>query len=114
MGIAMVALMCIVGAAWALTYEHGRLRHLLSAELPFQCVLRLWDTYFARHADADLHVFVCLAILNLCKETLLECEYCELKVRLLCSNVRACGSQTSLRRHRCSNCPIWTSIICSR
>eukprot|EP00474_Spongospora_subterranea_P010574 CRZ11032.1 hypothetical protein [Spongospora subterranea] len=60
---------------WAIPW----LRHLLCAELPFFCVLRLWDTYFALSSDLELHMFVCLAILSLCKESLLECDYSELK-----------------------------------
>jgi len=50
------------------------LQYLLSKELPLDCVLRLWDTYFATDAEQsfELHMYVCLAILDNCHEHLLE------------------------------------------
>jgi hypothetical protein len=46
--------------------------NILSKELPLDCVLRLWDTYFSiEEANGlELHTFVCLAILLQCKEDL--------------------------------------------
>jgi hypothetical protein len=60
----------------------------LARELPFECVLRLWDTYFS--TGFDIHIFVCigtnlrhlkliLAILANCNENLMELEISELK-----------------------------------
>ena len=50
---------------------------LLSRELPLGCVLRLWDTYLAyrtSHASEaslqQLHIYVCLAILEVCTRTI--------------------------------------------
>jgi hypothetical protein len=61
---------------WAIFW----LQNLLSRELPLDNVLRLWDTYFASQPeDSDLHIYVCIAILHDCKETLLEFEYSEIK-----------------------------------
>lgn len=55
------------------------IRFLLAHALPLPCVLRLWDTYFAVGADAvALHVYVCLAILHLHQELLLEMEYAQI------------------------------------
>jgi len=49
------------------------LQYLLSRELPLDCVLRLWDTYFAIDSEKfELHMYVCLAILENCHEHLLE------------------------------------------
>eukprot|EP00658_Telonema_sp_P-2_P007758 TRINITY_DN12885_c0_g1_i1.p1 TRINITY_DN12885_c0_g1~~TRINITY_DN12885_c0_g1_i1.p1 ORF type:complete len:297 (+),score=75.92 TRINITY_DN12885_c0_g1_i1:105-995(+) len=72
---------------WALPW----LQHLLTAELPVQCVLRLWDTYFAiqdgRVIPGDtlgnFHPYVCLAILSELEEILMETEHPELKGVLL-------------------------------
>lgn len=33
---------------------------LLSRELPLDCVMRLWDTYFAGPDGLRLHIYVCL------------------------------------------------------
>jgi len=63
---------------WAMSW----LRWLLSRELPVECVLRLWDTYFSISDGFDLHVYVCLAILVNCAEELLELEVSELKAFL--------------------------------
>lgn len=55
------------------------IRYLLAEALPLHCVLRLWDTYFAAGIDAvPLHAYVCLAILQLTQETLLEMEYSQI------------------------------------
>jgi len=60
---------------WAMSW----LRYLLSCELPLECELRLWDTYFADLEQAlDLHIHVCLAILNNCADELLELEHSEI------------------------------------
>ncbi|KAL0481393.1 hypothetical protein AKO1_012687 [Acrasis kona] len=58
---------------WALNW----IRYLLSAELPLNCVSRLWDTYFASN-DLDLHPYVCLSVLQHHHETLMELEYSEI------------------------------------
>ena len=48
--------------------------------LPLSCVLRLWDTYFAYHAShgreatLQLHIYVCLAILEAVSDTLMELD----------------------------------------
>lgn len=62
------------------------LRSLLARELPMPCVLRLWDIYFAHEQQAaredaplELHLYVCLAILQLCMEDLLELDYSEIR-----------------------------------
>jgi len=55
------------------------LRYYLSCELPMACVLRLWDTYLANFDQAsELHICVCLAILNNSAEELLELEQPEI------------------------------------
>eukprot|EP00656_Telonema_subtile_P048311 TRINITY_DN5718_c0_g1_i1.p1 TRINITY_DN5718_c0_g1~~TRINITY_DN5718_c0_g1_i1.p1 ORF type:complete len:257 (-),score=97.86 TRINITY_DN5718_c0_g1_i1:126-896(-) len=69
---------------WALAW----LQQLLARELPIQCVLRLWDTYFAiQHGQVDtlvnFHPYVCLAILSELEEELMETEHPELKGVLL-------------------------------
>jgi len=63
---------------WATSW----LKYLLSQELPFDCVLRIWDTYFAGPDGLDLHIYVCLAILRNCSEELMELEISELKAFL--------------------------------
>eukprot|EP01114_Cavostelium_apophysatum_P017006 TRINITY_DN4957_c0_g1_i1.p1 TRINITY_DN4957_c0_g1~~TRINITY_DN4957_c0_g1_i1.p1 ORF type:complete len:275 (-),score=58.81 TRINITY_DN4957_c0_g1_i1:88-912(-) len=60
---------------WAMSW----LKYLLSNELPLECVLRLWDTYFAGPDGLDLHIYVCIAILKNCTEELMELEISELK-----------------------------------
>lgn len=57
------------------------LDHLLSRELPLECVLRLWDTYFSSEINNEfsLHIYVCLAILEECQDDLLELEYAEIR-----------------------------------
>lgn len=60
------------------------LRSLLARELPVQCVLKLWDVYFAHEQQAargaffELHPYVCLAILQLSIEDLLELDNFEI------------------------------------
>ncbi|KAJ5066124.1 hypothetical protein M0811_03457 [Anaeramoeba ignava] len=56
---------------------------LLSRELPLENVMRLWDTYFSMNDSFDeLHIYVCLAILEQSQETLLEYEHSEIKCYL--------------------------------
>lgn len=59
---------------WAIPW----IQSLLSRELPLDCVLRLWDSYFAQDNGFELHPYVCLSILANCKETLEELEYADL------------------------------------
>jgi len=60
------------------------LRFLLAKELPVQSVLKLWDVYFAHEQQAshgayfELHPYVCLAILQLSIEDLLELDHTEI------------------------------------
>jgi len=56
------------------------LQWLLCRELPFDCCLRLWDSYFSAPDGHgfDLHTFVCLAILESCQADLIELEHAEL------------------------------------
>ncbi len=58
-------------------------QNLLSKELPLECVLRLWDTYFSSDEGLELHTYVCLAILKLCKESMDEHEHSEIRAHLL-------------------------------
>merc|ERR1712107_308243 len=55
---------------------------LLCRELPFDCCLRLWDTYFAspdgHGLELELHSFICLAILENFQADLIELDYSEL------------------------------------
>lgn len=52
---------------------------MLGQALPLPCVLRLWDTYVAIGDDAvAFHVYVCLAILQLSSEAVLEMEYSQI------------------------------------
>mmetsp|Transcript_11520 Transcript_11520/g.31076 ORF Transcript_11520/g.31076 Transcript_11520/m.31076 type:complete len:545 (+) Transcript_11520:97-1731(+) len=50
------------------------LRGLLARQLPPECVLRLWDAYFASREGLELHPFVCLAVIDLVQEELLELD----------------------------------------
>lgn len=61
-------------SSWAAPWLHS----LLCRELPFPCVLRLWDTYFSSDEGFDLHPYVCLSILEVCSEQLLEMDSTEL------------------------------------
>ena len=59
------------------------LQFFLARNLPLPCLLRLWDTYFAyaashgREATLQLHIYVCLAILEACDEDILELDEAE-------------------------------------
>eukprot|EP00271_Cylindrocystis_brebissonii_P000474 TRINITY_DN10576_c0_g1_i1.p1 TRINITY_DN10576_c0_g1~~TRINITY_DN10576_c0_g1_i1.p1 ORF type:complete len:402 (+),score=81.04 TRINITY_DN10576_c0_g1_i1:253-1458(+) len=59
---------------WAVPWLHS----LFCRELPLQCVLRLWDTYFSCDEGFGLHPFVCLSILETCTEELMEMDSTEL------------------------------------
>lgn len=50
----------------------------LARELPMQCILRLWDTYFSTQIGLGLHTYVCLAILQQIGEDLIELEAIEI------------------------------------
>ncbi|KAJ3339716.1 hypothetical protein HDU93_007832 [Gonapodya sp. JEL0774] len=65
--------------------EWGRswFQFFLSKELPLECVARLWDTYFSVDAGLDLHVYACLAILKLCRDSLEELESSDVRAHLL-------------------------------
>ncbi|KAI9327415.1 rab-GTPase-TBC domain-containing protein [Zopfochytrium polystomum] len=58
-------------------------RHFLAKELPLECLLRLWDTYFSIPVGLGLHVFVCLAILSSLKDSLEDLEQSEIHAVLL-------------------------------
>ncbi|KAH6560900.1 hypothetical protein BASA50_006244 [Batrachochytrium salamandrivorans] len=58
-------------------------QYLLSRELPLECVMRLWDTYFSITDGLSLHVFVCLAMLSHVKDNLEELEQSEIHSLLL-------------------------------
>lgn len=59
------------------------LKFLLAKEMPLDCLVRLWDTYFSLEEGFDLHPYVCLAILKHFKETLEEFESSEVRALLL-------------------------------
>ena len=67
------------GGAWLASW----LQFLLARDLPLPCLLRLWDTYFSYHAShgreatLQLHIYVCLAILEACNEELMELDESE-------------------------------------
>ncbi|KAF9997755.1 hypothetical protein BGZ79_008546 [Entomortierella chlamydospora] len=61
------------------------LRYLLSRELPLECTMRLWDTYFAI-PDSDwisFHPYACLAILKSLKEGFEDLEQSEIRTVLM-------------------------------
>mmetsp|Transcript_9924 Transcript_9924/g.24575 ORF Transcript_9924/g.24575 Transcript_9924/m.24575 type:complete len:296 (+) Transcript_9924:18-905(+) len=67
------------GGSWLTSW----MQMLLSKELPLPCVLRLWDTYLsyitlnlseASSSLQQLHVYVCLAILEACHEEVTELD----------------------------------------
>lgn len=60
---------------WAVSW----IRFLLAKELPMDCVLRLWDTYFSCAEGLGLHLYTMLAILVNFHEELIELEHSELK-----------------------------------
>mmetsp|Transcript_9563 Transcript_9563/g.19565 ORF Transcript_9563/g.19565 Transcript_9563/m.19565 type:complete len:421 (-) Transcript_9563:1509-2771(-) len=53
------------------------LQALLVKQLPIECTLRLWDTYFATEDGLELHPYVCLAILDVLQEDIMELESVE-------------------------------------
>lgn len=68
------------GEVWLTSW----LQFLLARELPLPCLLRLWDTYFSYHTSHvhenslhELHIYVCLAILEVCTEQLMELDNAE-------------------------------------
>ncbi|PWZ01846.1 hypothetical protein BCV70DRAFT_185391 [Testicularia cyperi] len=58
------------------------LQHLLAGELRIEDLMRLWDTYFAMSDFLDLHLYVCIAILTNCKDSLEELDRSETKSML--------------------------------
>lgn len=58
------------------------LQHLLAGELRIEDLMRLWDTYFAMNDFLDLHLYVCIAILTNCKDSLEELDRSETKSML--------------------------------
>jgi hypothetical protein len=50
---------------------------VLLRELPLRCVLRLWDTYLAeeRNGFENFHVYVCVVMLKMNEELLLEMSF---------------------------------------
>ncbi|PWN52160.1 hypothetical protein IE53DRAFT_385426 [Violaceomyces palustris] len=61
------------------------LQDLLAGELRIEDLMRLWDTYFAVVQDQnplDLHLYVCIAILTNCKDTLEELDQSETRSML--------------------------------
>jgi hypothetical protein len=54
-------------------------RTLFSKQLPLECVLRLWDTYFSSPEKLSLHVYVCLAVLSHFKEDLEDLEQSDIQ-----------------------------------
>lgn len=59
--------------------HNGYAQFLLAKELPMDCVLRLWDTYFSCAEGLGLHLYTMLAILVNFHEELIELEHSELK-----------------------------------
>ncbi|CAO3657734.1 unnamed protein product [Umbelopsis ramanniana] len=64
---------------WATSW----LQYLLAKELPFENLVRLWDTYFSYPDPMDLHPYVCLAILRTTKENLEDLEQSEIRTMLM-------------------------------
>lgn len=58
------------------------LQHLLAGELRIEDLMRLWDTYFAMPDFLDLHLYVCIAILTNCKDSLEELDRSETRSML--------------------------------
>ncbi|CBQ69509.1 conserved hypothetical protein [Sporisorium reilianum SRZ2] len=58
------------------------LQHLLAGELRIEDLMRLWDTYFAMGDFMDLHLYVCIAILTNCKDSLEELDRSETRSML--------------------------------
>jgi len=63
---------------WAVSWT----KYLFARELPVEKLWRLWDTYFALDEGFELHVYVCIAILQHYRETLEELEQSEIKTIL--------------------------------
>ena len=67
------------GGTWLASW----LQFFLARDLPLPCLLRLWDTYFAYYAShgseetLQLHIYVCLAILESCNEEIMELDDAE-------------------------------------
>ncbi|KAI8989555.1 rab-GTPase-TBC domain-containing protein [Pilobolus umbonatus] len=59
------------------------LQYLLSKEMKFENIIRLWDTYFAMPDPIDFHPYVCLAILRNARENLEDLEQSEIRTMLL-------------------------------
>ncbi|KAI8355103.1 rab-GTPase-TBC domain-containing protein [Choanephora cucurbitarum] len=59
------------------------LQHLLSREMKFENLIRLWDSYFAMPDPLEFHPFVCLAILRNARENLEDLEQSEIRTMLL-------------------------------
>ncbi|KAI8967381.1 rab-GTPase-TBC domain-containing protein [Mycotypha africana] len=59
------------------------LQNLLSKEMRFENLVRLWDTYFAMTDFFAFHPFVCLSILLSAKEALEDLEQSEIRTMLL-------------------------------
>ncbi|KAI8347606.1 rab-GTPase-TBC domain-containing protein [Choanephora cucurbitarum] len=59
------------------------LQNLLSKEMRFENLVRLWDTYFAIPDPFHFHPFVCLSILQSAKEALEDLEQSEIRTLLL-------------------------------
>ncbi|RKP02079.1 hypothetical protein CXG81DRAFT_29592 [Caulochytrium protostelioides] len=59
------------------------IQFLLAKELSMPCLMRLWDTYFSAPDGLGLHVYVLLAILSYCKDSLEELEQSEILSMLL-------------------------------
>ncbi|KAF9102856.1 hypothetical protein BGX27_010839 [Mortierella sp. AM989] len=61
------------------------LQYLLSRELPLECTMRLWDTYFAipNAGWIGLHPYACLAILKHLKEGFEDLEQSEIRTVLM-------------------------------
>lgn len=59
------------------------LQNLLSKEMRFENLVRLWDSYFAMSDPFTFHPFVCLSILLSAKEALEDLEQSEIRTMLL-------------------------------
>ncbi|KAI9331893.1 rab-GTPase-TBC domain-containing protein [Obelidium mucronatum] len=57
--------------------------YVLAKELPLECLLRLWDSYFSIPNGLNLHIYICLAILTTLKDNLEELEQSEIHGVLL-------------------------------
>ncbi|KAI7880963.1 RabGAP/TBC, partial [Lichtheimia hyalospora FSU 10163] len=60
------------------------LQYMLSREMKFEDLIRLWDAYFAMPDFLEFHPFVCLAILFNFRESLEDLEQSEIRTMLLC------------------------------